>query len=402
MMNNLLIELFVLLTAIKLVHTYANKITHATISRNDLQNETILENGYVNVVISMNDYSITSIMADFSGNGNFVENVLSAPISPMNVVDAPSCEKQVLLDKAYAVESPSVDIALISLYSTVYCNVDEEYVPILSQNWDISVGRGKREVNVQIQDEFKGTHEVYSLSHKVYPSSASVYGLYDRGVAQMMNNHEQCLLSDQQLPRVYSLGNGTSLDILHSISMDNRTVQKTPSGSTSDIQSILVSDYLSIPSGVEFVMAYGNIEDVEVSYEMEKAWVRCSRLQVGEMSPVIIEGGTKWSTSLLLYPNNYDFPVSSMKDVASVPHLKSQEDLLTHMIGVYASPAGCLKSYYTGWQGTIAPTIAHPDTGYSPDTNFFDPDSFISLSALLCKQRVKIMSVFAYLFFIYT
>ena len=27
--------------------------------------------------------------------------------------------------------------------------------------------------------------------------------------------------------------------------------------------------------------------------------------------------------------------------------------------------------------------ISHPDVGYAPNTNFFDPDNFIALSALI-------------------
>jgi len=34
--------------------------------------------------------------------------------------------------------------------------------------------------------------------------------------------------------------------------------------------------------------------------------------------------------------------------------------------GIYASPAGCLQSYYANQEGIIAPTIATPSVGTTP------------------------------------
>jgi hypothetical protein len=65
-----------------------------------------------------------------------------------------------------------------------------------------------------------------------------------------------------------------------------------------------------------------------------------------------------------------------------IPNM-SELDIRTFLTGIYASPVGCLQSYYDLRDGTIAPTISHPDVGYSPNSNFFDPDNYISVSAMM-------------------
>ena len=62
-------------------------------------------------------------------------------------------------------------------------------------------------------------------------------------------------------------------------------------------------------------------------------------------------------------------------------------DTQTSLTGAYAAATGCLQSFYNNRQGTIAPTVSHPDVGYSPDTNFFDPDNVITLS--FCQKNLQ-------------
>lgn len=121
-----------------------------------------------------------------------------------------------------------------------------------------------------------------------------------------------------------------------------------------------------------------------------------------EAEPTTISGAVTWEYTMSLGPNNMDFPVYPVpfaptqdnepsrdrdrnKDrafhnlVPAMPEL----DVRTFLTGVYANPVGCLQSYYDLRDGTIAPTISHPDVGYSPNTNFFDPDNYISVSAMM-------------------
>ncbi len=89
-----------------------------------------------------------------------------------------------------------------------------------------------------------------------------------------------------------------------------------------------------------------------------------------------------WDVTYQFVPNDFDFPALPMWSVAAQPDMPFT-DIQTFLMGVYASPVGCLQSYFERNDGTIAPTISHPDVGYAPDTNFFDPDNYISVSAMM-------------------
>lgn len=257
----------------------------------------------------------------------------------------------------------------LKLSSTFACGRTKH----VSESWTVSLAKGQRTIGLDINgDVVKEMSGVSYIGHGVYSRSASLYGLFDRGVAQMMNYDDHCMSASDPLPRAYMIGNGTALDVVFS----------ADSAAASDV--IIMTNHASVAAGVLNVVV-GNVAGNGTSLNYDLAWKSCVKT-FEALEPINVPAGTKWVVQMELVPNNFNFPALSLSDVASQPELFSENDLVTYMMGAYASPAGCLKSYYEDWQGTIAPTIAHPDTGYSPDTNFFDPDNYISLSALLCKS----------------
>lgn len=132
--------------------------------------------------------------------------------------------------------------------------------------------------------------------------------------------------------------------------------------------------------------------------DMATAW---SNKCWDEAELTTISDTVTWAYTMSLGPNNMDFPVHPIPFAASVPNKDKNKDnteaarnlfpapampeldVRTFLTGVYANPVGCLQSYYDLRDGTIAPTISHPDVGYSPNTNFFDPDNYISVSAMM-------------------
>lgn len=326
-----------------------------------------IENGFVRVVLSLSDHSIKAMTADFSGNGEFDNaiNVLSKPLALE--VKSSHCELK-LSDSNFIVASESEDSVSLELSSVFACGKIDH----LTERWVISLSRGARNIVLGINGEaLKYIKDVSYIGHGIYTRSASVYGLFDRGVAQMMNYDDHCLSAVDPLTRSYFVGNGTSLDVVFS------------SGSAANSDVVLMTNHQTVTAGLLNVVV-GSVSGNGTSLNYDLAWKSCVKT-LGGVEEIDVASGTKWEVQVELVPNNYDFPAYSVAEVSSQPELFSMDDLVTHMMGAYASPAGCLKSYYEDWQGTIAPTIAHPDTGYSPDTNFFDPDNYISLSALLCK-----------------
>lgn len=167
------------------------------------------------------------------------------------------------------------------------------------------------------------------------------------------------------------LGNDMALDTLISY--------PTPSEAT-DSEVVLLSASMQgkYQSGLQHVVA-GSYPSKSLVYE--QAWSKTCWENAQEVQ---VAAGRSWSFVLSLGPNNMDFPVYLLRDAsASAAPLMPELDTRTFLTGIYASAVGCLQSYYDLRQGTIAPTISHPDVGYSPNTNFFDPDNFITLSAML-------------------
>jgi len=101
-----------------------------------------------------------------------------------------------------------------------------------------------------------------------------------------------------------------------------------------------------------------------------------------------LSAGLTWTASYDLAPNNFDFPVhgpsGDLTTSGNIPNVQLQA-MLT---GIYGSPVGQLCTHdngvVTGQRvGQMATTIARPGYGYQGNYNFFDPDNYISTSALL-------------------
>lgn len=94
------------------------------------------------------------------------------------------------------------------------------------------------------------------------------------------------------------------------------------------------------------------------------------------------------SSSFTLAAGDYDFPPLSLPaDYDPATHV-AVDDMRGFLTGIYASPVGCLcthKNCVVDGQtlGQIGTSINRPDRGYANNYNFFDPDNYISTSALL-------------------
>lgn len=321
-----------------------------------------LGNNFVTVQISLETLSLVTLSGNFNGRKpkDVPRNVLSSPFKLSISSNCSWTQSETVVTVASNTES-LVQVALKVNYG---CGDST-----MTESWDVSVTDQDRAVTVQASGSTSGDIVVSSLGYEVFTAASSLYALYDRGVAQMMNNNRKCMPSPDLLPRMYTIGNGVSLEVLFS----------SEASVSSPILSVLHSSDALTPAGVSYYI----IANTSYSQNLNTAWKSCEVVE-SELTAVSVPSGTTWQHQFVFMPNDHNFPIGSVRDVAASSRFLSFDDLQTYLLSVYGSPAGCLKSYYEGWDGTIAPTIAHPDTGYSPDTNFFDPDNFITLSALLC------------------
>lgn len=332
----------------------------------ETEENVVIENGYTKVIFDKLLGQISSLSADFHGDGNYGPSILAFPFAleikgPANE----TCLRNSVGSKRSPLlaswKSQTDKLVTVQFSGISDCASD----PLVEETWTLSLAENQRNVDINISGHTLRSGSVFGVMHSLYLNSLSVYGLFDRGLAQMMNKQGSCMGSNQTLDRVYFVGNSSALDFSRTdSSADEREIVLLSAGTgySSGIQDIVVGKYPNL------------------SLRMSEAWTPCWR-QIGGATAVT--GKEVWDVSYVIAPNNYDFPVHALSRL-SADHINLPfTDLRTYLTGIYASPVGCLQSYYDKQTGTIAPTVAHPDVGYSPDTNFFDPDNFISLSAMM-------------------
>lgn len=323
-------------------------------------NEIILENGYVKLVFNKRKLHLESLYSDFNGLSSFKKNLLSKPYGlEVGYTTSNDCkDNEGSMD--LSVITKSDELIELELSGIVDCGIIDN--SIVREVWRVSLAQASRFADFKISGNTIKSADILYIAHGLYVQSASIYGLFDRGVVQMMNSPNTCFGSSESISRVYWVGNGTALDYVRKDNYDR------------DI--ILLSKGIDYQSGLQDIII-GTYP--RKSLNMESAWSnKCWQDAV----PTNVVSNYKWSYSISLGPNNYNFPIYLLPDAAVQSNIPFK-DIQTFLTGIYASPVGCIESYYENRQGTVAPTIAHPDIGYSPNTNFFDPDNYLSMTALL-------------------
>jgi hypothetical protein len=110
-------------------------------------------------------------------------------------------------------------------------------------------------------------------------------------------------------------------------------------------------------------------------------------------SAAVTTTAASWTTSMTISPNNHNFPSG---DLTTASDNLPIDDLAAIMTGIYGSAPGCLCTFPNspscpGMEGKhqklgqIATTIArgNDDRGYGGTYNYFDPDNFFSMTALI-------------------
>lgn len=323
-----------------------NNITNAVL---------VISNGFVKLLVSVQQPAVVGLYADFSGQGVFNKVPILSSWRLEREDDSGSVFNP--SPAALSILSNTSDLASISLSGIV----DDMKNPSAEETWLISLHRDSRLFSFNTSGTMTKTISAKSIKHSLGFEALSIFALFDRGVVQMKgaksSNHFFC--GTDTLSSVYGLGGGTAFDLRRQVS-----------GSASK-QVILLS--LSSGSGLENVLAgrYSGSTDV-----WTKGW------EVSKKAD--IKKGTTWKTSINLSPNNFNFPTFDLTTGSNLPS-KDLEALLTGALGT--SP-GCLCTYdnevVEGKRvAQIATTIAHPGRSYSGNYNFFDPDNFISLTGLM-------------------
>jgi hypothetical protein len=325
-----------------------------------------IDNGFTKVEFDTVSGQIVGLYGDFHGTSAYSNSVLAAPFGTevTNALNEATCADSGFKSNVrVAWHSQTAERVSFSASNIVDCEVNS----LVSETWTVTLDQNSRYVDVSVAGQTMRSGRVQSITHSLYLNTLSVYGLFDRGVAQMMGNEGTCLGSNQSIGDAYFIGNSFGLDLRRDKTVANSQIVLHSSGTT--------SAGASYSSGFEEILV-GSYPNLSGNYY--QSWLKC--WPRGDTTEVA--GTETWLRTYSLGPNNYDFPLRALPSDATVSNLPFF-DLQTYLMGLYGSPVGCLQSYYDDQTGIIAPTISHPDVGYSPDTNFFDPDNFISVSAMM-------------------
>ena len=341
-----------------------------TLSKSD--DQISISNGYVSAELSVAGGAwISKLQGDFQGNGNYGINLLADSGIRVERLES-SGDVTSAAGKGDASEVNIVRDDGSCAEFTIPSVYDDVESPVAVESWTVSLCDGDRSLRFDTKggviDASAGS-TLRGVVHSLYSSSLSTYAFFDQGVVQMKDAAEKRshFGSIDKLNRFYILGGSGAIDVIR------------PSATGGEDDVTVLKNSQSNPN------FRGGFQEVLIGTFSERDYW-CSGWEGTEKSQAV--AGKTWAKSWIISPNNRNFPSGSLP-AGAVDNLDNGDDLDTFMTGIYANAVGCLCTYpgevKKGYQvGQIATTIRIDNAhGYNDTYNYFDPDNFISLSAIL-------------------
>lgn len=330
-------------------------------------------NGYTCAVVDLTHRAICTLKGDFSGEGSYGLNALmSAGITLEHEDSYGKVHRDAGLSKLEVTTETSrfVNVTISAVSDTVEAQCWSDF-------WTIALGAGDRSMQFSAIGRLQCDMTAKAVRYNFAFTPTSIYSLFDRGVVQMLaaDSSKSHYASTDGLARLYALGGpGPDLDTAGNVSIAMRRVARESSAGV--VLKNGRAGELDCYSGFQDVVI-GNLPDADV---WSAGW---SNVLASNFS-----SSKSWKISYLLAPNNFDFPVQGPTEDLSTKGNIEDAQLRAMLTGIYGSPVGQLCTHDNGVvKGSrvaqMATTIARPGYGYSGDYSFFDPDNYLSTSALL-------------------
>jgi hypothetical protein len=239
--------------------------------------------------------------------------------------------------------------------------VDDPGDPLVTSTWTLSLGAEQRAFRLRTSTRALRDADVRGVRISSYLSPASIHGFFDPGAVQMLGSPQTYFASDRPLERAYALGapGGGTLDVTASGQKETVLRSAASCGNAPDAGAFR--------SGVEQVLAG--------SYPNKDRWDGAGWQAA---APQHVAAGSRWSTDATLAATDHDFPSGTLR--RPQPNLPDA-DLRAMYTAVYGTAAGVLDTY--ALPGEAAPTLASPGRQYGDGRNFYDPDTWMVVSALV-------------------
>jgi len=233
---------------------------------------------------------------------------------------------------------------------------DDPVAPLVTSTWTLSLSAGARAFTLDTTTRaLSSADDVAGLRLSSYLAPRATYGFFARGVVQIMDSYGHYFASDDPLRRFYALGGGGSVDV-------------TTTGQARGRETLLMNARggAFFRSGLQQVLAG--------RYPVHDTW---GGPGWANARPARVMTGETWRVDDTIAVNNDDFPVGALPPGSTLP----VADLRAIYTAIYGSSAGALDTYHL--PGEVATTLAAPWRGYPHDYNFFDPDTWMTVSALV-------------------
>jgi hypothetical protein len=326
-----------------------------------------LDNGYVRAEVDLQHPQVDAIRADFGGRRRYAADLTAAGAGPLG-------QSGIVLERDDAngthasSEGAGPDLRVRVLRDTpqeavveVSGIVDDFRAPLATSTWTLSLGAEQRAFRLRTSTRALRDGDVRGIRISSYLSPSSIQGFFDPGAVQMLGSPQSYFASGRPLERVYALGapGGGTLDMTASGQRETVLRSTASCGNPPDAGAFR--------TGLEQVLAG--------SYPSKDRWDGAGWQAA---APQHVTAGSRWRTDATVAANGHDFPAGTLR--RPKPNLPVA-DLRAIYTAVYGTAAGVLDSY--ALPGEAAPTLATPGRHYGDGRNFYDPDTWMLVSALV-------------------
>jgi len=348
-------------------------------------------NGFIYFEFDLSHPSINVLKADLTGNGNFQKNLFSSGSDPLDL----NRQGIVLERQSYYSSSTEPKLELVassmkvskSLRIDIIRNTSSEVIvqisgiydcadtPLLNSIWVLKLLRGDPFFTLDVVVEpTQSKASIVSSQLSMYLPMESVYGFFDRGVVQMMDSLSPIFFTGNKLNHFYSLGGGGCVEAFLSRSENHIRLVDFKQNTLHQIYNILLN------SAIESQLFRSGLQTVLIGkIPCEEEWSNSTCWKKASTDEVLY--GDVFNVQWKIWANNFDFPLSPL----SISDLDTSNlnDIRAMLTSIYGTSSGTLMSFNMTTPGEIGVTISHPQQSYSNLFNFFDPDSYFSISAFM-------------------
>jgi len=249
--------------------------------------------------------------------------------------------------------------------------------PTVEESWKFTLCDGARTVRFESSGTVlsaQASLQMRTVRHALYARSLSTTGFFDQGVVQIMSAEPKYshFASSDRLHHAYVLGGVGAIDILR------------PGATGGEQDQVVLLNGVPDAEGAKYTSGFHEI--LVGNFSHRDYWVAGS--SASDAQTIAQTGATTWTREWQISPNNRNFPSAQLPS-GGVSNMDNSDDLESLMTGIYGSAVPCLCTYpnevTNGFQvAQIATTLRNgKGRGYNHTYNYFDPDNFIGLSAVL-------------------